>query len=229
MPTTDPKLLEEARRFADEIADLLHRTVCADDPPVRAQAHDGRAVVGPVNEDGHSTTLPLMIRGEPRLDLRLQLRCTWDFTGHYLAIEQSTYALTWPGGEPLVRFDYDRNRSWAPAHVQLHAESSTLGFLMAHIGTVKPPKTQQLHLPVGGPRFRPSLEDVIEFAIEDLKVDTVGPWRARIEEGRARWHERQVHAAIRDVIKNDPDAAPERLHAAVEASAASVRGSTGPR
>lgn len=94
-----------------------------------------------------------------------------------MAIETSEFALSLPHlREPLVRFDYVRSREVAPAPVQLHAESSASGYLIAFTGTTKPPKTQLLHLPVGGKRFRPALEDVIEFAIEELAVTPKDDW-----------------------------------------------------
>lgn len=137
---------------------------------------------------------------------------------------ESTFQIAWPGGEPLVRFDYVRDCSWAPAHIQMHAESSMLGYLMALVGERKPPKTQLLHLPVGGQRFRPSLEDVIEFATRDLHVDALDGCQDRIDIGRARWRDRQTLAAVRDVVRHDPEKGPDRLRAAIGRAAATFDG-----
>lgn len=134
MTDADPALIGTASEFAAEVGDLLDRTV-VDDPPIGAQVADDRVVVGAFDHDGNTVDMPLAIQGEPRLDLRVSFRCTFDFTGSFLAIEQSEFALILPiVRHPVVRFDYVRERAWASAHVQLHAESSAVGFLRAHAG-----------------------------------------------------------------------------------------------
>jgi hypothetical protein len=55
-----------------------------------------------------------------------------------------------------------------------------------------------LHIPVGGARFRPCIEDVVQSIAEDLRVDMLPTWRAAVEGGRQRWRERQVRATVRD-------------------------------
>ncbi|MEX2620204.1 MAG: hypothetical protein WD250_08290 [Egibacteraceae bacterium] len=227
MSSVDPALADEAQRFADEIADLLARTV-SENPPIRALARNDRVVVAPFDDRGETVTIALSVAGDHRLELLVEFLCTWDFAGRYLAIEQSEFALKMPHlREPLIRFDYVRDHSWAPAHVQLHAESSALGWLHAFTGTRKPPKVQELHLPVGGRRLRPSLEDVIDFAIRDLAVDAQPNAAERIAEGRARWRRVQVKALIRDVIKDDPATAPAELHRVIDGAADDVSGEQG--
>jgi hypothetical protein len=58
-----------------------------------------------------------------------------------------------------------------------------------------------LHFPVGGPRFRPALEDVLEMLIEEFGVKPVGSVRAArnaLEDGRERWRLKQVATVVRD-------------------------------
>lgn len=50
MSSTDRELSTETK-FAEEIADLLHRTVSSD-PPIRALTVGRRVVVAPSDEDG---------------------------------------------------------------------------------------------------------------------------------------------------------------------------------
>lgn len=216
--TPDDELRAYTERFADEVADLLTCTV-ADNPPIAAEVAGPRVVVAPYSPDGTETDVPLTIEGEPRLDLRVRYRCTWDFERKFLAVEDSAFSLTLPGlREPLVRVEYQRSRSYAAAHVQVHAESTALGFLFACKGDQTPGKVQALHLPVGGKRFRPCLEDVIEFAYEDLGVDMKQGWRERVEEGRAGWRQIQLAAALRDIVRRDPDAVSDELLEAVTAA-----------
>lgn len=99
--------------------------------------------------------------------------------------------------EPLIRFEYIRSRTFAPAHIQVHGESGALGFHLGAIASTKLPKLQDLHLPVGGKRFRVSLEDVIEFLIEDLGVPGHNGWQDAIATSRHRWYTRQLGGAVR--------------------------------
>lgn len=214
MTSDDSILFGAAQDFAAEVADLLHHTV-ADDPPIRAQLVGQRVAVAALDEEGSTTNIPLVVANEHRLDLRVSFRCIFDFTGAYLAVEKSEFALILPVvRDPVVRFDYVRDRDWAPAHIQLHAESSSIGYLRALAG--KRPETWRLHLPVGGRRFRPSLEDVIEFAVREFGVTTKDGWTNALEEGRRRWRRLQAKSAIRDVIKDDPEGAPDELREAIE-------------
>lgn len=214
MAGADPALVNAAQNFADDLADLLQRTI-TDDPPIRAEVRGDRVVVSAFDNSGETVALPLMIAREHHLDLRVFFRCTFDFTGAFLAIEQSEVALILPAvRSPVVRFDYVRDRAWAAAHVQLHAESSAIGYLRAL--AARPPETWRLHLPVGGRRFRPSLEDVIEFTVREFGVETRDGWMDRLQEGRVRWRRLQAKAAIRDTIKDDPEGAPDDLHRTVD-------------
>ena len=63
----------------------------------------------------------------------------------------------------LVPFDYERGKSGYPeAHLQVYGESAALA---AWKGTPKSRQLARLHFPVRGRRYRPTLEDVVEFLI----------------------------------------------------------------
>jgi hypothetical protein len=67
-----------------------------------------------------------------------------------------------------------------------------------------------LHFPVGGLRYRPSLEDLVEFLIaEGLVGDFHDGWREAFDESREPYERIQLGAAVR----HDPDAAYEALQA----------------
>lgn len=104
----------------------------------------------------------------------------------------------------------------------MHGESSALGYALATQALTKPPKTQVLHLPTGGKRFRPSLEDVLEFAIHDLAVEAKAGWQLRVEQGRRKWQRIQLAAAMRDAIRSEPDTAPEELRQKIDDILSSV-------
>lgn len=66
----------------------------------------------------------------------------------------------------------------------------------------KPHDLSTIHLPVGGERFRPCLEDFLQLLIADCGVDAVPGWEGAIESGRETWRRRQLKSVVRD-IPND--------------------------
>ena len=73
-----------------------------------------------------------------------------------------------------------------------------------------------LHIPVGGSRFRPCLEDFIQFLICECKFDSEPGWRKNVEVGRERWRRLQAAAVVRDVPE-DAAKVLRRLEYTVEA------------
>lgn len=67
----------------------------------------------------------------------------------------------------------------------------------------EPRGLHMLHFPLGGARFRPCLEDLLEFVIREFGIDTVPGWEDVISVGRISWRHIQLVAAVRD----DPDTA----------------------
>lgn len=110
----------------------------------------------------------------------------------------------------LFHYDYARDpgNPYPSAHVQVDAASVAFEELCRGLG--RPDGADEfarLHLPVGGKRFRPCLEDIIEMLIiEELASGRTG-WRAAIEEHRSEFRRIQLKATVRD----DPEAAREEL------------------
>ncbi|CAM2813274.1 MULTISPECIES: hypothetical protein [Dermacoccus] len=67
----------------------------------------------------------------------------------------------------------------------------------------------ELHFPLGGARFRPALEDVLQMLVEEFGVDAVDGWRKHLAQGRERWRRIQTRAVVRDA----PDEAVATLRA----------------
>jgi hypothetical protein len=63
------------------------------------------------------------------------------------------------------------------------------------------------HFPVGGRRFRPTLEDIIEFLVLERLVEAHHGWEDAAGEHRSEWDRRQLRAAVR----RDPETAMEQL------------------
>jgi hypothetical protein len=51
---------------------------------------------------------------------------------------------------------------------------------------------------MGGDRFRPSLEDVVEFLIRDCGFPGADGWKAAVQRGRAKWRRIQTRVVVRD-------------------------------
>ena len=98
----------------------------------------------------------------------------------------------------LLHYDYERDKGggYPEAHLQVCATSPDWEQLRRRQDDVHRPLAK-LHLPVGGRRFRPTPEDLVEFLIaEDLAEGRDGR-REIIENSRARFREKQLRAAIR--------------------------------
>jgi hypothetical protein len=65
-----------------------------------------------------------------------------------------------------LRVEYEREKAnYSPSHVQVDGESSGWAYGMGLLGR-DISRLDKLHLPFGSRRFRPSLEDFIEFLIQ---------------------------------------------------------------
>jgi len=136
----------------------------------------------------------------------LFLRAHWRFsastTGRYLRTEWSQFGLfVWTKKKPItfIRLEVeatDNRDDWNVAHLQVHAESRVLGQIWGIRQARNPRSLQDLHLPVGGFRYRPCLEDFIEFLIEEELVPGKAGWKPAIERTRTEYHRTQLSALI---------------------------------
>lgn len=200
MPEIDPALQAMAETFADEVADVLNGTIVEGVSVAARVAGDGaRFTVGPVDSDtGLPRKMELTVGEHASVRLEVSYSCAWDSAHEYLMVDRSGFNVSVGQiKEPLIRFEYVRDRIFAPAHIQVHGESGALGVHLGAIGAGGHPKLQILHLPVGGKRFRVCLEDVIEFLIKEFHVTPHPEWQTALEEGRERWYRFQLGAAVR--------------------------------
>lgn len=112
--------------------------------------------------------------------------------------------------EPIVRFDFERNpRNVPSAQIHVHGHRDTVSHLLAKTGmstrrgknraqSDSIPKMQDLYLPVGGHRFRPCLEDVLEMLIDEFGVDHQPSALEALRVGRMSWRTKQLNAAVSD-------------------------------
>lgn len=220
----------QAEEFAQSLNDRVRAVLPGQQPTFVARILPGpkpSLVVHPIDPtDDERQEQPLVLTASGRrsaqtLHLRVHYRCCADSSATYLTIERSSYRLGLKDvPDPLLRVEYDRTiarGSRLPAaHVQLHAHRDETVWLMLHADEQRPrdrwrrdrvPRLAELHLPVGGDRFRPCLEDVLTVAITEFgTARRPGAWSA-LEDGRAQWRRMQLRAAVRDA----PEVAAEAL------------------
>lgn len=158
--------------------------------------------------------------------IRVVYRLRLDDEHEYLTVNSSAFGVYGDAEAEgcLCRFDYERGKPDYPdAHLQIYGTSEVLddwpvGNVEDHGEDCKPDcdlshdgtptrKLGDLHIPAGGRRYRPIVEDLAEFLIVE-KLTTGRPgWRRQIEEGREDWRRIQLKAAVR----RDPDTAREAL------------------
>lgn len=211
---------EDLRVRADEFARRVSRTVgefTGTECPFVATTVDNRATI----RHGHATGgarygIPLQDGTETLLSLVVEYNCSWDSLERYLAVENSVvavYPLCVTNKEPLFRYEFDRKPiGRVPcAHLQVHAHRDSFTHLLGWAGPNskrarvrngrglnRTPSVSEFHFPLGGPRFRPCLEDILDVLQEEFGLGTGDGWNAARDEARAEWRRTQVAAAVRD-------------------------------
>jgi hypothetical protein len=69
------------------------------------------------------------------------------------------------------------------AHIQVHAHRGALSYLLSLAEHRTPHETASLHIPVGGSRLRPCIEDLLQFLIDECGFDALDGWKERVESG----------------------------------------------
>ena len=166
-----------------------------------------RYIVQPEGSSTVSRRVPVYVNDAHLANLAVALYLDMDRTGRYLkTLASSIGVYSVLDRMPLVRLEYLADMHSAPiAHWQFHAERGAFSHLLARAHAdrpklvAKPHDLSSLHLPVGGERFRPCLEDVLEFLVRDCGADHLDGWEAALRAGRERWRRRQLASAVRDV------------------------------
>jgi hypothetical protein len=209
----EANLEQEALAFAERLTATVRSAFGPHVPAFRAVAapETSRFVV----KQDAPTGIELRVDEVVLLQLSVEYRCTWDHLGAYLAVEESSIGVSTPGGgEPLFRFEYVRDNGGLPsAHLHLHAHRDALTYVMtacgersrrgkrrsrAAVGGQRMPRLSEMHFPLGGSRYRPCLEDVLQMLIDELGVDKEEGALVALAEGRATWRRVQLAAAVRD-------------------------------
>jgi len=212
----ESELRQQAEAFAARLTTTVRTVAGGDTAPFVLRGTDD---VGPqvrltIRQDP-SLGIVLRVQGRPLLLLRVDYRCVWDHAQRFLAVDRSGIAVFATGvNEPLLRYEYVRAcpSDLPGAHIQVHAHRDALAYVMTMCGDKSgrarrrgkelargvPPRLSDLHLPVGGARFRPCLEDVLEMLINEMGVDAPPRAQAALRAGREEWRRDQLRAAVRD-------------------------------
>lgn len=207
---------DEAAGFAGRLDRLLQGTVSSDVRFGVVSVGDDRRKIGPepfeleLNKGASGFSLIPLVRkcDDPEqpavVGFKVEFDVTMDGDGHHLMVARSAFGL-WVRPDkgrrmrPVFRVEYDRDaRAKPPAHVHLHAESVELGWVYG--SARKPlPRMEEIHFPVGGRRFRPTVEELLLFLDrEDLFTDWANDqWRTHIEASQQDWEQRQARATVR--------------------------------
>jgi len=204
-------LEKESRRFKDELDGLLNRTVCTGIclKSIVVSTSPQRTVIGyKITKDKQALTtgIPVTIDdSEPRFYIGLSIRLAPDEQQTFLMVDSSTMILATSAdltndANILLHYDYERGKhdwdDYPEAHLQVCASSEAWREAAQRLNG-KDRLLERLHLPVGDRRFRPTLEDLVEFLIREKLAKPQRQWRSAIAAGRAGFQEKQLKAAVR--------------------------------
>lgn len=213
-----PSLDGLAREFADKLTSLTRGVLGQDSPQFHAVNEGNKLRVSPIREDEVIRRIPVKIGGKTHLSLVVRYYCCWDGSSTFLATDRADVHVHYGKvADPLIRFEYVRGSENPPgAHIHMHAHRDEIAYLL-RLSEAGPPKTKlrkgmvprlhEMHLPVGGHRMRPSLEDALLFLKREFNIDTAPDWRNVLDESQREWRTVQMKSAARD----NPEAAAEVL------------------
>lgn len=201
------KLAGHAADFTDEVQQTLDKVLPGTRKIISLRAEKSpHYVVRPEGPRPTDRRIALYVESEHSADLGFAFYLAMDHAGAYLkTVRSQIHLYSVLDRTPLLRLEYRTDMHTAPiAHWQFHAERGAFSHLLARAHgsktghVARPHDLSSLHLPVGGERFRPCLEDVLQFLITECGVDHKSEWEEAVRAGRERWRRRQLGAAVRD-------------------------------
>jgi hypothetical protein len=194
-------LVRQTRQFADSLQALLGQTVCDFARVGGRLLADGKQAVVGTNLEGFSSR-PARLRsraGAPLwIDLIVYLMLD-EVESRFLTVRSSVCALL--VGDPpemVLHYDFQRDKQrYTEVHLQIHGRHRALEHLLGELGRKEVDALAKLHLPVGGRRFRPALEDLVECVVDEGLVEPKPGWREVLHESRSAYRQKQIGALVR--------------------------------
>lgn len=200
-------LLAESRAFAERLSSVLNSTIATGVRLSAVETNRGEVLVGCGVSKRDVDPCAFQLNRGPAgqsLWMLVSYRLGPDTEREHLQVSTSVIALTadLEGKSELLHFDYEREKrdDYPEAHLQVVASSEAWD-------AISPRPLRRLHLPVGGRRFRFTLEDVAEFLIREKLVSPSRLATSTITAHRAMFERDQLRAAIR----RDPQTARDYL------------------
>lgn len=209
-----PSLSKQAKQFADDLSRLLNNTITDGIKLSAAKLSDDRYTIGRNLSDRNPLDPDLVALTTSKKKAELYLfasheLCLDDTEGAWLMASKTNYAVqVGEAGERNTLFAYDYVRKldngYPLAHFHIYGDGGrTYSSIFKSRGRKKD-KLRDLHFPVGGLvhdgggiLFRPILEDIIEMLVAEGLVEARPKWDQAIRDGRKRFYESQLRAAVR--------------------------------
>jgi hypothetical protein len=203
---------QKAQEFAESLSDTVQAVAGPACRRFSAALTTDRDFSAFVTQD-ERVGIPLTRKGSVILRLTVTIKLTTDHVGEYLRVDESQVKVFAEGGRlPVFRYEYAKrmeSKSRPAADIQVHGEHPELQRIMIAAGLQTSrsarggglPDITDLHLPVGGTRFRPCLEDVLEMLIQEFGIDPLPNKRTALRAlaaGRQNWRTMQLRTAVRD-------------------------------
>lgn len=209
----DDRLAALVSDFGADLTETV-RSIAPTSAPFRARISDAVEGVDRIRlVQDPAEGISLTVAKSSLLNLVVEYHCSFDRARKFLAVDSSNVTVRAIGtNEPLFRYEYVREPSSAAtptAHIQIHAHRDAFVYVMTRAGTATPrgkrrsrtdgvPHLSELHFPVGGPRYRPCIEDVLEMLVDEFGIDSDAQGRQALRRGREAWRRKQLASAVRD-------------------------------
>lgn len=204
------ELEKKARVFADQMKDLINRTVCDyAHVGMNIDSETGAAVVGTEITRSSVRSKPVGLRSGSMIPLWLDVSVRLRLDGReekFLAVESSFFGISVgpvDQREDVLHYDFDRGKDvvenpderYTEAHLQVHGRHEMFEAHGEDVGAKN--RLGRYHLPVGGRRLRPCLEDLIEFLVLEKLVEPHDGWEKVVNDNRRSYRVTQIKALVR--------------------------------
>lgn len=208
-------LQTKSEEFAKKLSEIVNKTLSKDiEFQVTLLENETAIVSSEAFKLTDKMFIPITVglgEGEaPWLWLKVFFRLKLKGPMSYLTVQNSVFslAINKKTGLPAIRIEFDRDQGFEPddmestsnrsaAHVHIHGVSPEISYIQGRQKASKLKSLEDFHFPVGGRRFRPSLEDFIEFIHKEGLIPVLHDgWREVVNLHRTEWLKIQLMGAV---------------------------------